>query len=481
MKNFTKLLFGILALSITLQTNAQELISSEYLTSRSKNQINNQFGFNPFVLSGVDMYKITYTTPDIQGVTDTASGLLIVPDDLSKIYPVLSFSHGTVASKQNVPSNLQGGWELAMVMAAHGYVTMAADYLGLGEARGFHPYVHADSEAWASVDALFATREFADQNNVFLNDQLFLSGYSQGGHAALATQRLLQEEYADDFTVTASSPMSGPYDIYGAQTDYTLGDEEFFYPGFLPYVALGYQQAYPDLFTEIGDFFKPQYVEMIEKFRDGVIDLNNLNIQMIIQLNSEHGAVIPRHCLQDSISEAILNNPDHYVSVALADNNLWEDWVPQAPTRFPYCGADDQVHWSNSTVAADAFNAAGAPDTQAELINDNFDHGQCVVPATTFTLLFFRNWQLIEDANNVTDKNTLPVDIFPNPANDFLNIEGLETEADLLLYDLTGGVVLNQKLTFGNNQIKTDNLQIGVYFAEIIAEEGYRMEKIIIE
>ena len=481
MKNFTKLFFILFTLSIGLQSNAQTLISSEFKQSRTKDQLILQFGVNPLLLNGVDLYKITYTTLDVKGVLDTASGLVIVPDNLSKIYPLLSFSQGTVGSKNDVPSKLQGGFELPMIMAGTGFVTVAADYLGLGDSRGFHPYVHADSEASASIDMLFAVREFAEQNDIFLNDQLFLSGYSQGGHAALATQRSLQLDYADDFTITASSPMSGPYDIYGAQRDFAIGDEEFFYPSFLPYVALGYQRAYGNMYNELVDFFKPEYVGMVENFRDGNINLTTLNIQILLKLNIDYGMAIPKYMLQDSIADQILNDPAHPISVALADNNLYNDWVPEAPTRFPYCGGDDQVHFTNSTIAADAFNANSAPDTKAELINPNFNHGQCVTPATTFTLLFFRQWQMIEDVNGIFDEDTLPVEIFPNPTNNVLNIEGLTNEGDLRLFDLTGKVVLTQKLNAGSNLIETVALQNGIYFVEIISEGKYRKEKIVIK
>ncbi|RMG88621.1 MAG: T9SS C-terminal target domain-containing protein [Bacteroidetes bacterium] len=480
MKNFTKILLFLFTLSSLASLHGQALVSSTFVGSRTKDQINAQFGFNPYVLNGVNMYKITYTTPDVHGVPDTASGLVIVPDNLSKIYPLLSFSHGTVGAKTDVPSNLQGGYELPMVISGTGFVVAAADYLGLGDSRGFHPYVHADSEASASVDMLFAVREFAEQNGIFLNDQLFLTGYSQGGHAALATQRLLQESYADEFTITASSPMSGPYEIYGAQSGFALGDEEFFYPGFLPYVALGYQEAYGNVYGTLEEFFKPGFVPMIEDFHNGNINLTNLNIQLILKLNTDFGMVLPKLMLQDSIADQIINNPNHPVSLLLAANNLTEGWVPQAPTRLPYCGMDDQVHFTNSTNAADAFIANGAPDLEAVLINPDYDHGQCVVPATTFTILFFRQYQMIDDVNASTTAEGLRLNVFPNPASDFLTISGLEHAARLTLFDVTGKLEKVENIGAGTQSVDVTDLPNGFYFAHIeTAGQSWR-QKIMI-
>ena len=60
---------------------------------------------------------------------------------------------------------------------------------------------------------LIAMQELNKQLSVKTNEQLFLTGYSQGGHACMATQKKLEEEYTNQFTITASSPMSGAYDI----------------------------------------------------------------------------------------------------------------------------------------------------------------------------------------------------------------------------------------------------------------------------
>jgi hypothetical protein len=49
----------------------------------------------------------------------------------------------------------EGG--LSLIFAARGYVVVAADYVGLGVSETFHPYLHAESEATAVVDALRAT------------------------------------------------------------------------------------------------------------------------------------------------------------------------------------------------------------------------------------------------------------------------------------------------------------------------------------
>ena len=47
--------------------------------------------------------------------------------------------------------------------------------------------------------------------NVALNGQLFLMGYSHGGHVTMALHRELEQYHANEITITASAPMAGAY------------------------------------------------------------------------------------------------------------------------------------------------------------------------------------------------------------------------------------------------------------------------------
>src|SRR6202034_844940 len=71
------------------------------------------------------------------------------------------------------------------------------------------PFLVADQQSKDMIDALTAARTALSSNSqVSDNGQLFITGYSQGGYVAMATHRAMQ---AAGLTVTASSPMSGPY------------------------------------------------------------------------------------------------------------------------------------------------------------------------------------------------------------------------------------------------------------------------------
>jgi hypothetical protein len=296
-------------------SQAQRLVQATSLGQRSAAQLSQEIGVP--VPNGVFLYKIQYETPDLQGVTDTASGLLVIPDMNLGAFPLLCYQHGTVGEKQAVPSNLQSEAPIAFFWGAMGYVTAAPDYLGLGDSRGFHPYVHAASEASAAIDMLYAVRDFVPSLSLSLSDQLFITGYSQGGHAALALQREIQENFGQDFSITASAPMSGPYSISGEMKRNLFRNDPYFYPAYLPYTLLSYQTVYGNIFNSLDEMFKPGYDSLAQAFYTGAISSGQLNNQLISRLTQEFGSSIPRLMFEDSVIQAVQNDPNHPFNVAM--------------------------------------------------------------------------------------------------------------------------------------------------------------------
>lgn len=477
MRTLTLLLFSLASVLSLSYLNAQEVIATDLLGQRTKFSLTTQFG--AFIQNGVKLYKITYTTPDIHGQLDTASGLFIVPQREQLIsYPTLVYHHGTVDGPQDVPSNLQGGYELALYFAGLGYATIAPDFLGAGEARGFHPYVHAASEASASADMLRAVRTYAPEMDVHLNDQLFITGYSQGGHASMALHRYLETEATQEFTVTAAAHMSGPYSISGVMLDLILSNESYGTVAYLPNIVLSFQEIY-SIYNDLEDIFKPQYVEDIQAFRDGTIGLSTLNGMLIGQLVTEHGASITRHLLQDSIV-SILEDPssDHPLHLALRDNDVYQ-WAPQQPTRMYYCMADDQVNYRNAIVADSVMQMLNAIDVAILDVNSGADHGGCVTPATLNTTFFFAGFAdwLVDTKDGL---NELQINIFPNPTQQYIHIEGLSTTTQTSLFNINGEQLLFTQLDMDNNELSLQNIPNGIYFLTLKNTNGQLMRKVVL-
>lgn len=471
-------LIVLLAAFVSTTLVGQTLISISYKGQRSQEALAQEYGF--LIQNGVEMWKVTYTTPDVFNQLDTASGLLILPvREETTIYPTLIYQHGTVDGPQDVPSNLQGGYQLALVFGGLGYATLAPDFLGAGTSRGFHPYVHADSVASAAVDMLRAVRGYASQIDLLLSDQLFVTGYSQGGHASMALHRALELDLASEFSLTAASHMSGPYSISGVMRELMVSEEPYNFLAYLPNTYLSYNYVY-DFYDDLEQFFKPTYTNAIRNFYEGNIGLSNLNNFLISNLTNEYGAPIARYMLQDSIVTILEDaDPNHPVIAALAANDTYE-WAPQQPTRIFYCTADDQVKYRNSIVADSVMQALGAVDLITVDVDPDADHGGCVEPAVIQTALFFAgfaDWTV-----DTRDQwNDLEVKIFPNPTSQKLQIHELSELATVRVLNQQGQLMFTKELPIGNNELMISSLSPGIYWIHIQTETGRMTRKTVIE
>lgn len=385
MKNIITILVFIsfLACSSVLVSQEFELIESYSLTD-IQNEIADlgipEAFFSPD--NGVDFYSVTYETTHPNGDIITVSGAVCIPQTINCELPMATYQHGTVFLPEDVPSNLNGESIIGVLFASKGYIVPMPDYIGLGVSSEYvHLYVHAESEAQAGLDLLRAVRDAQESLDFGWNEQVFICGYSQGGHAAAALQRKIETEFSEEFSVTASVPMSGPYDLSGAQTDFVLDGDFYPTPGYLPYLMIGYQDVYGGIYENLEEILLPEYAAIVQDYIDGEISLIAAQDQL---------PDIPTEMLQADFLEDFTNNPDNALFQAIADNDLL-DWAPQAPTRVIYCNADDQVSPQNSLNALDIWQENGAVELDG-VDGGNLDHGGCVLPALLGGLFFFEGF-----------------------------------------------------------------------------------------
>ncbi|MEU9831999.1 lipase family protein [Streptosporangium sp. NPDC048047] len=222
---------------------------------------------------GVDVYGVTYRTADVRGRSTTATGAVVLPRVPDQELRVVSYTHGTMATRKDAPSvQAQGdGRYFSVYFAAHGFAAVAPDYLGLGGGPGAHPYMHTATEAGASLDLLRAARTLAAGKEVTLDRRILVTGFSQGGHAAMALGAALQGD--DELDVSAVAPVSGPYDLEGAELPALLegrldGRSAAFYLG---YWLTSMDRVY-DLYRDPARAFRAPYDAKVTGLFDGSRD-----------------------------------------------------------------------------------------------------------------------------------------------------------------------------------------------------------------
>ncbi len=471
----------------TLTLGAQDLVDVTYQGNLNRGTfaaILSTFLPDLEITSGVDLYRITYTTIGSDNLPDTASGLLDLPDTIIGPMPIINYQHGTTDGRNSIPSNLTGQeYLLASAFSTVGFISFAPDYIGMGSSRGFHPYVHPETEARAMVDMLSAIKTYLDEQEIEYTKQLFITGYSQGGHGAASAQRMIEEQLAPEITVTASLPMSGPYDISGIMIKLLFSDQEYFFPSYFVYSTLSLWTINPELFDDITEVFNPDFIDAIRPFYETGEGLGVMNRQLLEILERDYGGSFPRFMYQDSILNIIQNDLDHPFNEAISEYDVY-DWTPKAPTLMLYCEGDDQVPFINSLRADSVMNANGAADVNAVSVEMGIplDHGECIVPAlkigVPWLLSFLDNTVSVYDIS----VNSEEITVYPNPSNDRINIRLSDIEVDRLqIIDLTGRILWSKSQPYRYEALDISQYSSGIYFLRSVTEDKTYMNKIIIE
>lgn len=353
-----------------------DLVSSEQLLALSREELQGiitQLGLPALgePHNGISFHRIIYHTVDVDGSLTSASGMVIVPDGDGP-FPVLSDQHGTQVKRRLTitdPFTETETGGVALLFASQGWLVGGADYLGLGVSQGLHPYYHAKTEASVSLDFLRSLHQFTAERDIPVTDELFLSGYSQGAHVTMALHRALEQEPVGDWTVKASAPMAGAFDLADVSLPAALTAPAPSSSLYVTYALLAYDRVY-DLFDEPGELFLPPYDGQVEALFDGEHEVQEIAAAL---------PPTPAELLQPSFVASYLEDEDHPLRVLLRMNDVL-DWTPRAPIRLYHGKADVDVPFENAERALAALKTRGAA---VELVNvgDELDHATASMPS----------------------------------------------------------------------------------------------------
>lgn len=188
--------------------------AGESLTAAKVNAEATNYGYTgPALPSGFWSFRIAYRAkrpaPDATPATlveGDITATVLVPDHLRANAPLVVFAHGsvglaarcapsrydlsttvasTINTQEDFPANL---YELA----GYGYPVIVPDYAGFSydQAPG---YFSAPDEAYALLDATRAATNLLPTTLVPADPKVVIIGHSQGGHAAMAAQALVNQ------------------------------------------------------------------------------------------------------------------------------------------------------------------------------------------------------------------------------------------------------------------------------------------------
>lgn len=324
---------------------------------------------------GVTLHRLTYSTTSSDNERVLASALVALPRGRRRLRGVVSWQHGTESLRTNAPStkHVLHGLLPACVFAGHGYLMVAPDYLGYGVSDRAHDYYLTDNMAVVVRDCIGAATTAIAQLGTAAPPGLFLAGFSEGGHATLATHRLLEREPLADLTLRASAGVATPGDLDGAGLAGALAGGSRYCSLYIAWLAATYARHYREPLASV---LTPQWGELAQVLFDGTHDSE----QTVEALPNQ-----PREMLHPDFLGTYDRNGDHWFLARLRQNSLL-DWAPRAPLRLYYGTEDTDVTPVQAELLEDHHRARSG-DTTAVCVGD-VDHDGTILLAAPL----LRDW-----------------------------------------------------------------------------------------
>lgn len=342
---------------------------------------------------GYKAFKIPYTTTDESGDEVETSGLFIIPTGLPPEVNQIGLSmvsddHGTIFANSDAPSvigenNGAPDGSAIILTSIGGFATLQADYIGFGDSNDhYHPFVQKESLANATIDFIKTVKVFALDNGIKLNSQLFITGYSEGGYAAMATLQKIEEN--KELNVTMATPMAGPYDLnitaFGVFSTPTLS-----VPSFMADVGYAYAKTYD---KELSSIINEPYASKLPTLLDGSLARPDIDKELTQTTTGAEGLFNPLF-VQD-----FFKNSNNWFREAMVENSV-HAWSPQTPIRLVHCQGDDVIPFQISQLTEGTMKAMNAKDVSVvpvELalgLDTNVTHSECGAMAYKVTTEIF--------------------------------------------------------------------------------------------
>ncbi|NJD36737.1 MAG: hypothetical protein FIA89_00205 [Geobacter sp.] len=318
--------------------------------------------------NSVKLYRVSYRTviPERNNKPVDVTGLIAVPDKAAARYPLVSYQHGTVFSRNEVPSFPEQSMETRLMIAqfaGHGYIVIAADYIGKGSSGATVPdsYMVKESTVQACYDMLVASQAVLADLKLATGD-FFLSGWSQGAWSTMQFRNRLESL---GMPVKAAAAASTPADLYllvsrwinrrtALDADWLVGSAALLGNSYERYYGL------PGLSSAAS---KPQYWQTARDFYENRIGW------------SEASKVLPK-----SIGE--LFQQDFAAASSLMANRFYRQlhenqayqWRYTTPSRYYYGKADEVITPYIATLPIAYQDTVGGAAATAVFAGDQADH-----------------------------------------------------------------------------------------------------------
>lgn len=316
--------------------------------------------------NSVKLYRVIYMTvvPEKRNKPVIASGLIALPETNNKLLPVVSYQHGTVFSRTEVPSNPEESNETRLMVAAfagNGYAVIAPDYIGKGVSDEPDSFLAKESSAQACFDMYAASKAVVENLGIKFGD-FFISGWSQGSWVTLTFLNRLE---FDGIPVTGCATAATPCDPYTLFSAWIFSPKDITPQWMLgvPILILNCYENYYGMSGLVDVSIKPAYRQTVKDLYANKITWDeackNLPMKLKDLLND------------DFVQNWSLLNNRFYEQL---NNNTVYRWRFKTKTRFYYGDADEVIYTFIATLSADFQNFSGAAKAENIFAGKDADH-----------------------------------------------------------------------------------------------------------
>lgn len=353
----------------------------EFTEGAFKILIEDYYGFDASqfkIQNDVKVYRIVYESLGADGKPTQLSGAIYVPQvNENESLSVLKTSHYTITKRDAVASVSPNVSPQSILGSMQGYFSIYADGIGYGVSVTQASYVNKQASAIAGVDLLRAAKEFACENDIKLNDQLFTTGYSAGGYGTMAFHQIIDEEYSDEFTITANAPLAGPYAL-DQMAKRIFSNGVYSQPYYLGFALWGYILATGDN-NAINRWVNPEFREAILTMYNGEYSGGQINDA----LNDTMSVLLDPKFLTDFLGDGEVEFKQY-----LKDNSfIYGDWKPNAPIHFMHGANDETVFHFLMKVGVDGLKENGSTNIQSTSYPG--DHGSAAAACMINSIEWF--------------------------------------------------------------------------------------------
>jgi pimeloyl-ACP methyl ester carboxylesterase len=330
-------------------------------------------GKYPNAANSLTLYKITFQSsiPEKNNAPSEQTGLIAIPSVFATGTPMVSYQHGTVFSKTDVPSNIDRSMETKLMLArfgGQGYIVIAPDYAGLGDSKENNVYYLRQSTEQSCMDMYAAAQEFLAQQKIKVGN-FFTLGWSQGAYSTLVFLRgLEQAKIPVSATVTAATPADlfyvithavlNPRPIDASSSIGSMSYLLFAYEEFGGLSGLATKAIQPKYYQAAKDFyeFKIGFLDLLQKTTSNLLEFLNPAFVEELRLGSS------------PLCQA-MNTAESY------------RWRSNTPLRSYYGEKDEAIPVELAKLAVEYQQSMGKKNGEAILADPNADHRATYITA----------------------------------------------------------------------------------------------------